>query len=57
MTIDKNGYNILQYVMLKGRIGSLLETERTKYSILALNNAGIKTVQFFFPIANKKTMN
>ena len=42
-SIDKNHDNILQYVMLKGRIGSPLTYLRTKYSILALNDAGIKT--------------
>ncbi|GAA0075696.1 galactose/glucose ABC transporter substrate-binding protein MglB [Clostridium sp. CTA-5] len=41
--IDKNHDNVLQYVMLKGRIGSPLTSLRTKYSILALNEAGIKT--------------
>ena len=41
--IDKNHDNILQYVMLKGRIGSPLTYLRTKYSILALHEAGIKT--------------
>lgn len=42
-SIDKNHDNILQYVMLKGRVGSPLTSLRTKYSILALNDAGIKT--------------
>ncbi len=42
-SIDKNHDNILQYVMLKGRIGSPLTNLRTKYSILTLNDAGIKT--------------
>lgn len=41
--MDKNKDNILQYVMLKGRIGSPLTYFRTKYSISALNDAGIKT--------------
>ena len=41
--IDKNHDNVLQYVMLKGRIGSPLTYLRTKYSIFALNDAGIKT--------------
>lgn len=41
--MDKNKDNILQYVMLKGRIGSPLTSFRTKYSISALNDAGIKT--------------
>lgn len=43
-TIDKNHDNVLQYIMLKGRTGgSPLVDLRTKYSISALNNAGIKT--------------
>ena len=42
-SIDKNHDNILQYIMLKGRIGSPLTSLRTKYSILELNDAGIKT--------------
>ncbi|AOR23346.1 galactose ABC transporter substrate-binding protein [Clostridium taeniosporum] len=41
--IDKNNDNVLQYVMLKGRIGSPLTYLRTKYSILELNEDGIKT--------------
>lgn len=41
--IDKNHDGKLQYVMLKGRIGSPLTYLRTKYSIFALNEAGIKT--------------
>jgi ABC-type sugar transport system, periplasmic component len=41
--IDKNKDNTLQYIMLKGRIGSPLTSLRTKYSISALNNEGIKT--------------
>jgi methyl-galactoside transport system substrate-binding protein len=41
--IDKNNDNILQYIMLKGRHGSPLTELRTKYSILKLNEAGIKT--------------
>jgi methyl-galactoside transport system substrate-binding protein len=41
--IDKNHDNTLQYIMLKGRIGSPLTYLRTKHSILALREAGIKT--------------
>lgn len=48
-SIDKNHDNILQYVMLKGRIGSPLTSLRTKYSILALNDAGIKTEELAAP--------
>jgi methyl-galactoside transport system substrate-binding protein len=47
--IDKNHDNILQYVMLKGRIGSPLTYLRTKYSIYALNEAGIKTEEIAAP--------
>lgn len=47
--IDKNNDNILQYVMLKGRIGSPLTSLRTKYSVLALNDAGIKTEELASP--------
>lgn len=47
--IDKNHDNIMQYVMLKGRIGSPLTHLRTKYSMLALNNAGIKTEELASP--------
>ncbi|AOR25130.1 galactose ABC transporter substrate-binding protein [Clostridium taeniosporum] len=42
-TIDKNGDNILQYIMLKGRIGDPIVDERTKYAVSTLNEAGIKT--------------
>jgi len=48
-SIDKNHDNILQYVMLKGRIGSPLTYLRTKYSILALNDVGIKTEELAAP--------
>lgn len=41
--MDKNQDGVLQYVMLKGRIGSPLTYLRTKHSVLALNDAGIKT--------------
>ena len=47
--IDKNHDNILQYVMLKGRVGSPLTYLRTKYSISALNDAGIKTEELAAP--------
>lgn len=41
--IDKNGDNILQYVMLQGRPDSIATILRTKYSIETINNAGIQT--------------
>ena len=48
--IDKNNDNILQYIMLQGF--SPLATERTKYSIKAINDAGIKTEQLSLQVAN-----
>ena len=42
-TIDKNRDNILQYIMLKGRIGDPIVNQRTKYALSTLNEAGIKT--------------
>lgn len=48
-SLDKNGDNILQYIMLRGRVGSPLTFLRTKYSVLALNDAGIKTQELAAP--------
>lgn len=48
-SIDKNHDDVLQYVMLRGRIGSPLTYLRTKYSVLALNDAGIKTEELSSP--------
>jgi methyl-galactoside transport system substrate-binding protein len=44
-TIDKNKDNIMQYVMLKGPADSISAIFRTKYSINAINDTGIKTQQ------------
>ncbi len=41
--IDKNGDNILQYIMLTGDRTNTLSIARTKYSISTINDAGIKT--------------
>ncbi len=41
--LDKNKDNIIQYIMLKGPSNSPETIERTKYSILTINEAGIKT--------------
>lgn len=40
---DKNGDGVLQYVLLKGEPGHQDAELRTKYSILAIEEAGIKT--------------
>jgi methyl-galactoside transport system substrate-binding protein len=42
-SIDKNGDGILQYFMLKGPDNSTVTTARSLYSILTVNNAGIRT--------------
>lgn len=41
--IDRNKDNIMQYVMLQGEKNNLEALDRTKYSILTINNAGIPT--------------
>ncbi|MCI1579257.1 MAG: galactose ABC transporter substrate-binding protein [Clostridium beijerinckii] len=41
--IDKNKDNILQYIMLQGKIDHPGTIDRTKYSISTINDAGIKT--------------
>lgn len=41
--IDKNGDNILQYVMLRGKRDSPIADARTEYSISTINRAGINT--------------
>lgn len=41
-TIDTNKDNIMQYVMLQGDINNIETIDRTKYSILAIKDAGIK---------------
>ncbi|NRT91235.1 galactose ABC transporter substrate-binding protein [Clostridium beijerinckii] len=41
--MDKNKDDILQYVMLMGEQNNLEAIKRTEYSILKINNSGIKT--------------
>jgi len=41
--LDKNKDNIMQYIMLKGERDNLDALARTKYSVLTINEAGIKT--------------
>ena len=41
--LDKNKDNIMQYIMIKGPSDSNITTIRTKYSIKAINESGIKT--------------
>jgi methyl-galactoside transport system substrate-binding protein len=42
-TIDKNGDNTLQYIMLQGHPNAKSVSDRTKFSISTIENAGIKT--------------
>ncbi len=50
--IDKNKDNIMQYVMLQGEGDDTEAIERTKYSISAIEDAGIKTQQVSLKFAD-----
>ncbi|ADL50692.1 galactose ABC transporter substrate-binding protein [Clostridium cellulovorans] len=50
--MDKNGDNILQYVMLKGKKDSTLSDTRTKYSLETIKNAGIQTDELSTVVCN-----
>jgi len=50
--IDKNGDNIMEYIMLKGQLESFLTTERTEHSISTINESGIKTKELLAVNAN-----
>jgi len=50
--LDKNGDNIMQYILLKGEAGSSLSEARAKYTILTINDAGIKTQELASISAN-----
>lgn len=41
-TMDRNGDNILQYVMITGDLGTIDATQRTEYSVKELENRGIE---------------
>jgi methyl-galactoside transport system substrate-binding protein len=51
-SIDKNGDNIMQYIMIKGQSSSFSATERIKNSISTINNAGINTEELESVSAN-----
>lgn len=51
-TLDKNKDGIMQYIMLKGPPDNLLTLGRSKYPILALNDAKIKTKALFSTFCN-----
>lgn len=50
--MDKNNDNMLQYIILHGGIDDPAAISRTKYSIQALNDAGIKTEQLSLKYCN-----
>ena len=50
--IDKNNDNIMQYVMLEGESDNTEAIDRTKYSVLTIENAGIKTQQVALKICD-----
>jgi methyl-galactoside transport system substrate-binding protein len=52
VTIDRNNDNVMQYIMLMGEIGNIEAIERTKYSVLTINNAGIKTQELGLKVCN-----
>ncbi|CUU50418.1 galactose ABC transporter substrate-binding protein [Clostridium beijerinckii] len=50
--IDKNGDNIMQYIMLMGPRDNLEAIGRTKYSVLSINDAGIRTEELALRVCN-----
>lgn len=51
-TYDKNGDGVMQYIMFKGPSDSPTAVERSKYSIQAINDAGIRTEEIFSVVCN-----
>jgi len=50
--IDKNNDYVLQYIMLVGENNNTAALQRTKNSILTINNAGIKTQELASKVCN-----
>lgn len=50
--VDKNNDEIMQYIMLEGEIDAKEAIERTKYSVLIIEDAGINTQQLELRVAN-----
>lgn len=50
--MDTNKDNIMQYVMLMGERDNIEAIERTKYSVLTINNSGIKTQELALLVAD-----
>lgn len=51
-SLDKNDDNILQYVMLQGKTNNESSLLRSEYSILTLNENGVKTEELALKICN-----
>ena len=41
--IDRNKDDIMQYILLVGEAGNIEAIDRSKYSVLTINNSGIRT--------------
>jgi len=50
--VDKNGDNVLQYIMLQGKSNNEAAINRTIYSISELNSSGIKTQELAVNVCN-----
>lgn len=50
--LDKNGDNIMQYIMLQGERDSIPAIQRTQYSISTIKEAGIKIEELALKICN-----
>lgn len=49
--MDTTNDNVMQYVMLMGERDNIEAIERTRYSVLTINNAGIKTQELALRVA------
>jgi methyl-galactoside transport system substrate-binding protein len=50
--IDRNKDDIMQYILLVGESGNIEAIDRSKYSVLTINNAGIRTQELGSKVCN-----
>jgi methyl-galactoside transport system substrate-binding protein len=50
--IDRNGDNVMQYIMLQGERDSIQSIQRTEYCILAIKDAGIQMEELALRVCN-----
>ena len=50
--IDRNKDDIMQYILLIGETGNIEAIDRSKYSVLTINNAGIRTQELGSKVCN-----